>query len=134
MLRCIGPDENVRRTLLWIIFAEAMINTPTHIFTAKIQTVKGIHDVLRLMTCEQQLELYQVYPMIQQHQQYHVIHNINSPRNINKQYQVQGDSLVIFIQDYIEPGLGDGLDMYVFPENGEWCMVFDVDGNILLKS
>jgi len=111
-----------------------MINTPTHIFSAKIQTIKGIHEVLDLMSYEQALELDDVYPMIQQDQHYHVLYNINTPEEFDKQYQVQGDSLTIFIQDYIEPGLGDGLDMYVFPENGDWCLVFDIDGNILLKS
>ena len=111
-----------------------MINTPTHIFAAKLNTVESIRDVLDSMTRQSPIQLDEVYALIQMDKPYYVVHNINRPDCMNKQYQVQGDSLSIFIQDYIEPGLGDGLDMHVFPENGEWCLIFDIDGSILFRS
>lgn len=111
-----------------------MINTPTHIFAVRLQSTEGIHEILRLLDHQKSIQLDEVYDLIHHEQHYHIIHNINNPDTLKKPYQVQGDSLCIFIQDYIEPGLGDGLDMHVFPSNGEWCLVFDIDGSITLKS
>lgn len=86
------------------------------------------------MEWQQPIELDEVYRLIQPDHSYYVIHNIRVNNSIDQQSLIQGDSLSIFIQDYIEPNVGDGLDMHVFPEDGEWCLIFDIDGSILHKS
>ena len=110
------------------------MNTPTNIFTARIHTLESIRSILENMEQQRLLDLDQVNELLQPDLKYYVIHNIHRQQEAHKQYLVQGDSLSIFIQDYIQPGLGDGLDMHVFPQNGEWCLIFDIDGSILYKS
>ncbi len=111
-----------------------MTSSPIHIFTAKLRTPDRIHGVLRKMDQQCYIEVNTVHDFIQRDQLYHVIHNLMINGNTHKQNLVRGDSLSLFIRDYIEPGIGDGLDMLVFPENGDWCLVFDIDGRTLLKS
>ena len=68
--------------------------------------------------------------LISSSQRYYVLHEFSRQQDLNKLYQVGGDSLSFFLRDYIQPDEGDGLDMLVFPEDTSWCLIFEIDGNI----
>lgn len=111
-----------------------MINNPTPIFAARLQTLESLSQVLRQMPEQRSIELDEIFEIIEEDEVYFVVHNIALKGNTDKRYQVHGDSLNIFIRDYIQPGFGDGLDMHVFPEQGNWCLIFEIDGHITFKS
>lgn len=71
--------------------------------------------------------------LISPSQRYFVLHEYSTQQDLNKLYQVGGDSLSFFLRDYIQPNEGDGLDMLVFPEDSTWCLIFEIDGNIIYR-
>ena len=111
-----------------------MINNPTPIFAARLRSLESLVQVLSQMPEHRSLTLREVFDLIDDDEQYFVVHNIQLKGNTDKRDLVQGDSLTIFIQDYIQPGLGDGLDMHVFPAAGDWCLIFEIDGHITYRS
>ena len=98
----------------------------------QFQIKKNELELCRLNTLKKRykVSLEQLADFIQPDKSYLVLYHLTLHDNNQPVYQVYGKQLLVFLNDYIEPEAGDGLDMVIFPENLNWGLCFNVDGSI----
>jgi hypothetical protein len=82
-------------------------------------------------TLNRAIELSEIDAIIDNNQTYYILHKQAISANGDRLEHIQGQKLLRFLKDYIEPESGDGLDIDVFPEAMHWHLSFTIDGLIL---